>query len=319
MYKVIQQYLGDSWTAYRSAFKESLKADVALLRKINGQLFDHTGKQLRPMLTLLVSKAICGECPESVIRSAVAVELLHTATLLHDDVVDKSLFRRGFPTVNSMYGETSAVLIGDFWLSKALEMVMDVPDRRVLGIFSNSLTLLAEGEMIQYEKSLAPEPDEDAYFEIIRRKTATLFETAVLSAAFSIQASDSDVAAVKGYALHFGRAFQIKDDILDYSPGLDIGKPSGQDIGERKITLPLIGALKAAPAKVSSSFLKRVKVLPETISAEALTLVREYRGLEYAGARLADEIRESVDSLSHLKECQARFLLEEIAKSLSGS
>lgn len=319
MLKEIQKYLGDSWSAYRSAFKDSLKADVALLRKINDLLYDHTGKQLRPMLTLLVSKAICGECPESVIRSAAAVELLHTATLLHDDVVDKSGLRRGSPTVNSLYGETSAVLVGDFWLSRALELVVGIPDKRVLKVFAGSLSLLAEGEMIQYEKSLAPEPDEDAYFEIIRYKTASLFETAVLSGAFSIQASESAVAAVKGYALHFGRAFQIKDDILDYSPGLNTGKPSGQDILERKITLPLIGALKNASAKESSAFLRRVKSLPDGISGEALDFVREHGGLEYADARLADEIREAVGSLSGLPQCQAVLFLGEIAKSLLDS
>ncbi len=317
MYKHIQQYLGDSWTAYRSAFKDSLRADVALLRKINGQLLDHTGKQLRPILTLLTAKAISGECSEEVIKCAAAVELLHTATLLHDDVVDKSQLRRGFPTVNSEYGETSAVLIGDFWLSRAVELVIGNPDRRVLAVFSKSLTSLAEGEMIQLERSLSPKPDEETYFEIIRHKTASLFETAVLSSAYSVSATDSAVGAVKEYALHFGRAFQIKDDILDYSPNLKTGKPSGQDIKERKITLPLIGALRNAPSKVSTSFLKKVKALSRDISAEALELVGAYDGLGYAGGRLADEIGEAVAALSNLPQSEARSYMEGIAKSLS--
>ncbi len=317
MYKEIEKYLGDFWTAYRSAFKDSLKADVALLRRINSQLFEHTGKQLRPILTLLAARAVCGDCPESVIRCAAAVELLHTATLLHDDVVDKSQLRRGFPTVNSEYGETSAVLIGDFWLSRAVELIIDNPDRRVLATFAKSLTSLAEGEMIQLERSMSPKPDEDTYFEIIRHKTASLFETAVLSAAYSVSATDSATDAVKGYALHFGRAFQIKDDILDYSPNLKTGKPSGQDIMERKITLPLIGALKNAPAKVSSAFLKKVKTLPEDISAMALELVRSYDGLMYAGSRLADEIGEALSCLSLLPQSEARSYMEWIAKSLA--
>lgn len=317
MLKEIQKYLGHSWSAYRSAFKDSLKADVALLRKINGQLLDHTGKQLRPMLTLLVSKAICGECPDQVIKCAAAVELLHTATLLHDDVVDRSRLRRGFPTVNSEYGETSAVLIGDFWLSRAVELVIDNPDRRVLAIFAKSLTSLAEGEMIQLERSMAPKPDEEIYFEIIRHKTASLFETAVLSGAFSVSATDSQIDILKGFALHFGRAFQIKDDILDYSPDLETGKPCGQDILERKITLPLIGALKNAPGRVSSSFMKKVKSLTDGISGEALNLVREYGGMEYAKRRLDEEITKAVECISQLPESEAGSCMEKIAKSLA--
>ena len=317
MLKEIQKYLGDSWTAYRSAFKDSLKADVLLLDKINGYLLGHTGKQLRPALTLLTSTAICGECPERVVKCAAAVELLHTATLLHDDVVDGSRLRRGNPTVNSMYGATSAVLIGDFWLSRAVSLILDNPDGRVLKEFARSLNALSEGEVLQLEKSMSPKIDEDAYFEIISRKTSSLFETAVLSAAYSVSASEEIADAMYGYALHLGRAFQIRDDILDYSPDLKTGKPSGQDIKERKITLPLIGALKNAPSKVSSAFLKKVKALPEDISALALELVRSYDGLGYAGRRLADEIGESVSCLSQLPQSRARSYMEGIAKSLA--
>lgn len=317
MLKEIQKYLGQSWSAYRSAFKDSLKADVLLLDKINGYLLEHTGKQLRPALTLLASMAICGECPDRVAKCAAAVELLHTATLLHDDVVDGSRLRRGNPTVNSMYGATSAVLIGDFWLSRAVSLILDNPDGRILKEFARSLNALSEGEVLQLEKSMSPKIDEDAYFEIISRKTSSLFETAVSSAAYSVSASEEIVSAMYGYALHLGRAFQIRDDILDYSPDLKTGKPSGQDIRERKITLPLIGALKNAPSKVSSAFLKKVKALPEDISAVALELVRSYDGLGYAWNRLADEIGEAVSCLSQLPQSKARSYMEGIAKSLA--
>lgn len=317
MFKEIQKYLGDFWTAYRSAFKDSLKADVLLLDKINGYLLGHTGKQLRPALTLLTSTAICGECPERVVKCAAAVELLHTATLLHDDVVDGSRLRRGNPTVNSMYGATSAVLIGDFWLSRAVSLILDNPDDRVLKEFARSLNALSEGEVLQLEKSMSPKIDEDAYFEIISRKTSSLFETAVLSAAYSVSASEEIVSAMYGYAMHLGRAFQIRDDILDYSPALNTGKPSGQDIMERKLTLPLIGALKAAPSKVSSAFLKKVKALPEGIAGEALSLVKEYDGLKYAAARLEEEVGLAVEHLSVLSVSKASKYLEQMAKSLS--
>ena len=317
MLKEIQKYLGHSWSAYRSAFKDSLKADVLLLDKINGYLLEHTGKQLRPALTLLASMAICGECPDRVAKCAAAVELLHTATLLHDDVVDGSRLRRGNPTVNSMYGETSAVLIGDFWLSRAVSLILDNPDGRVLKEFARSLNALSEGEVLQLEKSMSPGIDEDAYFEIISRKTSSLFETAVLSAAYSVSASEEIVNAMSGYALHLGRAFQIRDDILDYSPALSTGKPYGQDIMERKLTLPLIGALKAAPSKVSSAFLKKVKSLPEGIADEAFFLVKEYGGLKYASARLEKEIGLAMEHLSALPVSKSAKYLEQIAKSLS--
>ena len=318
-----------------------------MLDRINNYVAGHCGKQLRPMLTLLTAKALGSGCDKNVVRIAAASEMLHNATLIHDDVADGSLLRRGVPTAMAKYGADSAVLVGDFWLSRAIDMVIDHPDRRVLKKFGNCLKELAEGEIHQIEKAARLDTTLEDYFEIIRRKTASLFDVAMVSAAYSVGASESDTQAIASYALHYGRAFQIMDDIFDYSPGLSTGKPYGQDIAEKKITLPLLGFIANAPKKVSRDFLKKVKercpnrsgmtcVIPSLvadgpntspptcsgvseISKEAIELVHQYGGIEYAKGFLEKESQAAINALTTLPDSEAKDYLKALAAASRAS
>ena len=216
MFRTIQQFLGRSWTDFQDLFAASLQSEIPLLREANRFLLEHG---------------------ERVLRCAAASELLHTATLMHDDVADDAPVRRGVPTVMALYSPTTAVLIGDFWLSRAMNLIIDHPDKRVLHIFSKCLGDLAEGEMLQLQRAAKLDLTEDDYRQVIYCKTTSLFEAAVVSGAYSVEAAEPQIAACRAYAYHLGQAFQMRDDILDYSPELSSGKPTGQDILEKKITL----------------------------------------------------------------------------------
>ena len=228
---------------------DSLESDIELLNRTNRALLDHPGKQLRPILALLVARAIGGRVNDDTLRFAAASELLHNATLLHDDVADGSAERRGRPTVMSLLGSRASVLLGDFWLVRAVARILEASreSNRVIRIFADTLADLAEGEMLQLQKASAGDTQEADYQRIIYNKTASLFVAAALSAAISAQATPAQEEAVRSYAENLGMAFQIKDDIFDYQENASIGKPVGQDLQEQKITLPLLGALQAAP------------------------------------------------------------------------
>ena len=243
MYKEVQRFLGQSWTDFQRCFAESLQTDIPLLGKVNRFILEHGGKKLRPTFTLLTAQALVGACDERVVSCAAASELLHTATLLHDDVADEATVRRGAPTVMALYAPSTAVLVGDFWLSRAMDLIIDHPDKRVLHAFSKCLDDLARGEMLQLERAEKGDTTEEDYRRIIYCKTTSLFEAAMVSAACSVGAGETETEIFRTYARHIGQAFQMMDDILDYSPELSIGKPTGQDFRDRKITLPLIGAL----------------------------------------------------------------------------
>ena len=165
--KEVQQFLGKAWTDFQRCFAESLESDIPLLDKTNQYLLGHGGKKLRPLFTLLIAKALRGDCNERVVRCAAASELLHTATLMHDDVADNAPTRRGVPTMMTVYSPTTAVLLGDYWLSKAMDLIIDHPDKRVLHVFSKCLADLASGEMLQLEKAEKADTTEDDYRRII--------------------------------------------------------------------------------------------------------------------------------------------------------
>ncbi|MBQ0025102.1 MAG: polyprenyl synthetase family protein [Bacteroidales bacterium] len=300
-------------------FSDRLSTDIRILDKVNGYLSERTGKQLRPIFTLLTARALRGFCNENVIRCAAAVEMLHTATLLHDDVADDSSIRRGSPTIRALYSPTTSVLVGDFWLSRAIETIVGYCDQRVILSFSSSLEMLAEGEMIQLEKAEKLDTTEEDYFKIIYCKTASLFETAILSPAYCVNANDGEIEAMREYARHIGTAFQIMDDIMDYSPQLNIGKPSGQDILEKKVTLPLFGYLRNTSQKEAGKLLARIRRIGENpdddkgFCREAVDLVNRYGGVEYARKRLETEISAGIESIDILSESKAKSYLVELA------
>ena len=309
----VKAYLGEDWKAYEALFKSSLASRVGILNKVNGYIVERSGKQLRPMLCLLTARLFSDTVDIPTVRCAVASEMIHTATLMHDDVADKSDMRRGFPTVSAMLSPTVAVLIGDYWLSRGVSSVLDTDDSEIFRYFTVCLADLAEGEMYQIEKAASLDTTREDYIYVIAHKTASLFQAATKSGARSAGADAARIEAVSEFAYHLGLAFQMRDDILDYSPALSIGKPTGQDIRERKITLPLIGAFENAGQE------KRAAVIADIEAGRfdgILPFVVENGGIEYAQQALESETTLAVEALAPFPDNPARELLISLARSL---
>ena len=317
--KTVKEYLGVDWLAVQNQIVSSLKSDIGLLNSTNDSILSHSGKQLRPMLSLLMAKACSGgQITESAIMYAAASELLHNATLLHDDVADGSDKRRGVPTIMSLMGPSVSVLVGDYWLVKAMDLILEAPDdssSRVMRIFAKTLSDLAEGEMLQLQKAQKGDTDENDYLRIIYNKTASLFEAACVSAAIAVGASGDMVKSAKDYAVALGLAFQIKDDILDYAGTDAVGKPLGADILEQKITMPLLGALASADQQNADMIRSKVSDIvshPE-YRDEIVAFVKENGGLEYAVSRLNAYVEQAVMALGSFPDSEAKDCLVKLA------
>lgn len=313
----VREYLGKDWEAVKEKIETALMSDIALLNNTNSSILSNSGKQLRPLLVLLIARACSGhQISEATVRYAAAAELLHNATLLHDDVADNSAQRRGVPTIMSLMGPSVSVLVGDYWLVKAMELILGSSegDHQVIKIFSKTLSDLAEGEMLQLQKAHRGDTVLDDYLRIIYSKTASLFEAACVSAAISVNAPSEFLNAAKDYAVALGIAFQIKDDILDYSGTECVGKPLGVDILEQKITMPLLGAIVNAPEEEDRirSLVKGIVGCPEHRD-EIVAFVKENAGLEYAVQQLDEYVSKAVEALSVLPLCRERALLEDLA------
>lgn len=316
--KTVKEYLGADWKAVSECIRNVLKSDIDLLDSTNASILEHSGKQLRPMLALLFARACAsGKVTEATVRYASAAELLHNATLLHDDVADDSDQRRGVPTIRSLMGPSVSVLVGDFWLVKAMELILGKAesDADVIRIFSKTLSDLAEGEMLQLQKAQKGDTDEADYERIIYSKTASLFEAACVSAALSVGASEKYVEAARGYAVALGLAFQIKDDILDYDGTESVGKPLGVDVLEQKITMPLLGAMKNAGSEEE----KRIRGLVSGIvgyphyKEDIVDFVRSNGGLEVASDKLGDYVDRAVRALGVLEDSYEKRCLVDLA------
>lgn len=316
----IKSFLGEDWGRVQSRIAELLGSDIGILNITNGKILSHLGKQLRPSLSLLVARACSGgKVTDASINYAAAAELLHNATLLHDDVADSSDQRHGVPTIRSLMGPSVSVLVGDFWLVKAMESVLSCRtelDSKVIRIFAKTLSDLAEGEMLQLQKAQSGDTDEADYCRIIFNKTASLFEASAVSAAISVGSSARTEAAVRKYADSLGIAFQIRDDIFDYLPSSDkVGKPVGVDILEQKITLPLLGAMYNAGPEAESDVRRKIMEIDSHKEYRdwIIDFVRSERGIEYATDRLGEYVRDAVDAISLLPESKERKYLVDIA------
>ena len=310
---IIRERLEPDWGKVSDRIRSVLGSDIDLLNATNMSILSHSGKQMRPMLALLMARACSGgSVTEASIRYAASSELLHNATLLHDDVADDSEQRRGVPTIMSLMGPSVSVLVGDYWLVKAMELILGDADSdtRVIKIFSKTLSDLAEGEMLQLQKAQKGDTDRNDYLKIIYNKTASLFEAACLSAAVSVEAPEQYEKAARDYAVALGLAFQIKDDILDYDGSEAVGKPLGVDILEQKITMPLLGAM----SNVSDQEEIRIRGLVSEIAGhpeyrdEIVNFVKSNGGLEYAVRELDRYVDDAVRALdvlpdSYEKEC----------------
>ena len=268
-------------------FKDSMKSTVPLLDKITYYIVKRKGKQIRPMFVFLAA-GICGGVRESTYRAASLIELLHTATLVHDDVVDDSNERRGFFSVNALWKNKIAVLVGDYLLSRGLLLSVENEEFALLRIVSDSVREMSEGELLQIEKARRLDISEEVYFDIIRKKTATLIASCCASGAESAGANAEDVAKMKLIGELIGIAFQIKDDLFDYESGKAIGKPTGIDIKERKMTLPLIYTLANSPREVRSRIMNIVKyhnTEPARVE-EVIALVKAGKGIAFAEQKM---------------------------------
>ena len=312
----VRTYLQEDLDRVNDLMSRFLASDISLLDQTNRALRERRGKQLRPMLALLTARACGGACNEDSIRFAAAAELMHNATLLHDDVADNSIERRGAPTVMSLLGPGAAVLLGDYWLVKAVGCILEASREaeRALRIFAGTLSDLAEGELLQLQKASSADTTEEDYLRIIYSKTASLFVATVLTAAISVGADPAREEAVRRYAENLGLAFQIRDDIFDYEENVHIGKPVGQDLQEQKITMPLLGALKATPAEEQRirTLVREMADHPEN-RQEVVDFVRTSGGMEYAWLRLDEYVKKAVAALGELPSGRDRDALEEMA------
>jgi octaprenyl-diphosphate synthase len=296
-------------------FRDSMKSSVPLLDKIMHYIVKRKGKQMRPMFVFLSAKA-CGGINDSSHRAASLIELLHTATLVHDDVVDDANMRRGFFSINALWKNKIAVLVGDYLLSKGLLLSVDNGDFRLLQIVSNAVREMSEGELLQIEKARKLDIEEPIYFEIIRQKTASLIASCCACGAASAGASEEVIKKMELFGEYTGIAFQIKDDLFDYGSSKEIGKPTGIDIKEKKMTLPLIYALNHASYKEKKNIINIIKnhhENPEKV-AEVVKYVIQSGGIEYAQGKMNDYKEKALSILSEIQPSQARESLEQLLR-----
>ena len=275
---------------FETKFKESMLSKVPLLNRITYYIVRRKGKQMRPMFVFLVAKMVSdGGFDERTYRGASVVELIHTATLVHDDVVDESNRRRGFFSINALWKNKIAVLVGDFLLSKGLLLSIDNEDFDLLKLISIAVREMSEGELLQIEKARKLDITEAVYFEIIRQKTATLIAACCGIGAASVGASQDVVQQMRKFGEYIGIAFQIKDDLFDYSDE-KIGKPTGIDIKEQKMTLPLIYTLNTCATKEKSWLINSIKKHNKDKKRvkEVIAFVKENGGIEYTTAKMND-------------------------------
>ena len=275
---------------FEKKFLVSMSSKVSLLNRITHYVVNRKGKQMRPMFVFLIAKmSNNGEVNDRTYRGASVIELIHTATLVHDDVVDDSNRRRGFFSINALWKNKIAVLVGDYLLSKGLLLSIDNNDFDLLKIISVAVREMSEGELLQIEKARSLDITEEVYFEIIRKKTATLIAACCAMGAKSVNASDDKVETMRSFGELIGIAFQIKDDLFDYGDE-QIGKPTGIDIKEQKMTLPLIHVLNNASSKDRKWLINSIKNHNKEGKRvkEVIRFVKDQGGLDYAVLKMKE-------------------------------
>ncbi|MCU0360003.1 MAG: polyprenyl synthetase family protein [Bacteroidia bacterium] len=299
--------------AFEGKFRDAMKSSVPLLDKITGYIVKRKGKQIRPMFVFL-SASISGEINDSTHRAAALIELLHTATLVHDDVVDDSNERRGFFSVNALWKNKIAVLIGDFLLSKGLLLSLDNNDFHLLKIMSTAVREMSEGELLQIEKARRMDISEDVYFDIITKKTAALIAACCAAGTASVTKDETRIKTAEEFGILTGIAFQIKDDLFDFGNGEDIGKPTGIDIKEKKMTLPLIYALNQSTWLERRKIINLIKNHNEDHEAvkRVIDFVIEKGGITYANKVMQEYKNKALKVLDQLPSNPARASIERL-------
>jgi len=299
---------------FEKHFREAVRSRVALLDRIMEYIVKRKGKQLRPMFVLLSAK-LGGPITESSYRAASLVELLHTATLVHDDVVDEADERRGFFSINALWKNKIAVLVGDYLLSKGLLLSLNHKDHQILQILSEAVKLMSEGELLQIEKSRKLNLDESVYYDIINGKTASLLASACAAGASSTFESPEQIEKMRLFGEKVGMAFQIKDDLFDYG-NKNVGKPTGNDIKEKKLTLPLIYALNNCEASVKKKIIYIIKnqnTQKEKVDF-VIDQVQRLGGIDYATQKMFAFRDEALAILHTFEDSEVRQALEELVR-----
>ena len=295
---------------FESKFRESMHSDVAMLDKVTHYIIKRKGKQVRPLFVFLTAKML-GEITPKTYDAAILVELLHTATLVHDDVVDDANERRGYFSINALWKNKIAVLVGDYMLSKILLLSIDKSNTDLLEIVARSVKEMSEGELLQIEKARLLDITEEIYYDVIRKKTASLIATCCESAALStgnIEYKDK----MRQFGEFVGIAFQIKDDIFDYGMPGKIGKPTGIDIRERKLTLPIIYTLNNSNPEVRKELIYIIKNENENSKSvqRAVSLVKENDGIDYSHSQMLLYANKALDIIRDFPQNEAKKSLE---------
>ncbi|HRO42694.1 MAG TPA: polyprenyl synthetase family protein [Flavipsychrobacter sp.] len=310
--ELVKHVIGSELAIFEKKFSESVKGSNPLLDRIMRFIIRRKGKQMRPMFVFLAAK-ISENISESTYRAASLIELLHTATLVHDDVVDNAMVRRSFFSINALWKNKIAVLVGDYLLSKGLLLSLENNDYQILQITSRAVKEMSEGELLQMEKARKLDIEEDVYFEIIRAKTASLLSAACAAGAYSATEDLETAEFFRLFGEKVGIAFQIKDDLFDYGED-NIGKPTGIDIKEKKMTLPLIYTLQNTDRATRRKIIYIVKnenTNRQKVS-EVISLVKQSGGIEYAYEKMKLYQNEALDMLQKYPETDARRALEEL-------
>ena len=298
----IKEPIREEMELFEQKFRNSMSSKVALLNRITYYIVNRKGKQMRPMFVFLVAKMLSDDSKvsERTYRGASVIELIHTATLVHDDVVDDSNKRRGFFSINALWKNKIAVLVGDYLLSKGLLLSIDNGDFDLLRIISVAVREMSEGELLQIEKARRLDIVEDVYYEIIRQKTATLIAACCALGACSVQPEQPElIEKMRLFGEYIGMAFQIKDDLFDYTEDA-IGKPTGIDIKEQKMTLPLIYVLNTCTEKEKQWLINSVKKYNKDKKRvkEVISFVKTHNGLEYATAKMKEFQQKALNILN---------------------
>lgn len=312
-FNTIRQLADADMQAVNALIQRRLHSDVVLINQLSHYIIGSGGKRLRPLLALLVARA-CGYQGEKHVDIAAIVEFIHTATLLHDDVVDESDMRRGKETANNVWGNQAAVLVGDFLYSRSFEMMVDVGSMRVMEILSTTTNMIAEGEVLQLLNCHDPDTSEQRYMEVIHSKTAKLFEAACQLGAVLAGLSAEHEQALAKYGMHLGTAFQLVDDVLDYTADAEeMGKNVGDDLAEGKPTLPLIIAIQrgdAATAAILRSAIEQGGL--DQIDA-IMQAIKDTKAIDYTLERAKGETESAIASLQCLPDSDYRQALESLA------
>lgn len=300
---------------FNSRFKAEASSNIPLLNVVTQYILRRKGKQMRPLFVFLSSR-LNGKITESTYTAASLVELMHTATLVHDDVVDESNERRGAFSINAIWKSKVAVLFGDYLLAKGLQLAVEKKEYDLLEIISNTSREMSEGELLQLQKSRSLNIDMDTYFEVIRKKTASLIASCTASGAKAAGASDESVKRIHQMGIQIGMAFQIKDDLFDYQPHGLIGKPTGNDIKEKKFTLPLIYALNQADPGKRKAMIRKIKngSRSQRVVSEVVQFVHDQGGIEFARTKMNEYKTSAMEILYTFPESPSRDSLRDLVE-----